>query len=516
MSRIEEIKAERDGLDVGSEIPTYARDGWESIPEEDRDTRLKWWGVFYRKQTPGHFMMRIRIPNGIATSDQIRAIGEISRTLGRNTVDLTTRQQIQLRWIKIEDIPGILERLREVGLVTLQTGLDNIRGVVGCPVAGLTPNELFDASPVAQQLTDIFVGNKQFTNLPRKMNVTITGCLENCCHAETQDIAFVPARESEEEGAAAGFNVLVGGKMGSGGYRIATPLDVFVKPEAAASLAAKIILMFRDHGSRDARNRARLAFLVEDWGIERFRWELEQRVDRPLARAGVDARGAKSTDHIGVWRQRGDHTSYVGLLVPIGRTSGANLEELARLADVYGSGEVRLTVGQNAIIPDVTDARLQALLAEPLLQKLRYDPSEIARGSVSCTGKDYCSLALIETKGYARDLVTALEKAGTVRRPLTVNWSGCPAGCGNHQVSDIGFVGRRTKVEGKIIDAVDVYVGGASGPDAVPGMKIMENVPCSDLPRLAGFLTQYGDFKQLHSQLLSLSAPAPTPAGVEA
>jgi ferredoxin-nitrite reductase len=507
MNKVEAIKAERDGLEVGADIGRYASDGWESIPDDDLNTRLKWWGVFYRKQTPGHFMMRIRIPNGIATAAQLRAIGEIADTYGRRTVDLTTRQQLQLRWIRIEAVPDIVERLREVGLVTLQTGMDNIRNVVGCPVAGITPNELFDAAPVAREFTDMFVGNREFTNLPRKVNVTITGCLDNCAHAETQDIALVPARSDD---GTTGFNLLVGGKMGSGGYRVATSLDVFMPPEDGACIAAEVVRLFRDHGAREARNHARLAFLLEEWGVERFRAELESRVGRPLARAGVDARHDTSTDHIGVWRQAEPGLNYVGLLVPVGRMSGTDLIELATLSEQYGTDEVRLTVGQNAIVPNVPDAKLPALQAEPLLQTLRYDPSPVARGTVSCTGKDFCALALIESKGYALDLVEALEHSGiTSSRPISVHWSGCISGCGNHQAADIGFVGRQSRVDGKVIDAVDVFVGGSSGPGAVPGVKVMENVPCADLPRLVPFLVRYGDFKHMREQLHALEAGAP-------
>lgn len=501
MSKYEAIKAERDGLDVGPDIERFAREGWESIPADDRDARLKWWGIFYRKQTPGHFMMRIRIPNGVASAEQVREIGAIAREHGRDTLDITTRQQVQLRWIPIEAVPEILDRLRGVGLVTLQTGMDNLRNIVGCPVAGLTERELFDASPIAREFSDLIVGNRAFTNLPRKLNVTVTGCLDNCSHTETQDIALVPARRSMPDGEVDGLNVIVGGKMGSGGYRIASPLDVFVRPEEACAVIAEIALIFRDHGSREARNRARLAFLIEDWGPAYFRTELERRLGYALERAGEDIRHDGQTDHIGVFPQR-DGTSYVGMLVPVGRARGSQFEELAELATTYGSGDIRFTVGQNAIIPNVAAENLAALLGQPLLQEWRPDPSEVARGTVSCTGKDFCALALIETKQYALDLVEALEaRVPGQRERVSIHWSGCSAGCGNHQVSDIGLQGRRTRVGEEIIDTVDVFIGGSSGPSAAPGVRIMENVPCAELPQLAEFLLRYGDLRQLRDQL---------------
>ncbi|PYO37670.1 MAG: ferredoxin--nitrite reductase, partial [Candidatus Rokuibacteriota bacterium] len=417
MNKVEQVKAAKDGLDVGADIPRYAGLGWESIEEGDLE-RLKWWGVFFRRHTPGYFMMRLRIPNGITNSRQVRAIAAIANEFGRGIGDITTRQQIQLRWIDIKRVPAILDRLVVVGLITLQTGMDNIRNVVGCPVADLTPNELLDASPAARAFTAMFVGNKTYTNLPRKFNVSISGCLENCTHAETQDIALVPARRAMRGLSVPGFNILVGGKNGSGGYRVATPLDVFVRPEEAAEVASAITLVFRDHGSREARNKARLAFLLDDWGVQRFRDIVEIRVGRRLERAGADQRSAEAADHVGVYRQKQPGLNYAGLVVPVGRVTGDQLHELARLADAYGTGELRLTVDQNVILPHVPDARLGTLTAEPLLKTLRYDPSGVLRGLVSCTGTEFCNLAVIETKSRAFKIARALATKLPGPKPL--------------------------------------------------------------------------------------------------
>jgi ferredoxin-nitrite reductase len=294
MNKIEEYKREKDGLDVLNDIPRYAAEGWEAITDGDKE-RLKWAGVFFRRQTPGHFMMRLRIPNGIMSAMQLRAISEISGEYGKGFADITTRQQMQLRWFTINDVPQIWERLKAVDLISLQTGMDNIRGVIGCPVAGLTPNELFDASRVVREFNQIFIGNKAFTNLPRKFNVTITACKEICTHAESQDIALTPATKESAGVEVNGFNVAVGGKLGSGGFRIASPLNVFVTQEEAAAVCGHIVMIFRDHGARELRTKARLAFLIENWGVEKFRSELERRVDRPLASAGKDQRSQKHT-----------------------------------------------------------------------------------------------------------------------------------------------------------------------------------------------------------------------------
>src|SRR5438876_909476 len=416
VNKIEQIKIEKDGLDVGADISRYAQLGFEAIEEGDLE-RLKWWGVFFRRHTPGYFMMRIRIPNGITNAVQLSAIGGITDRCGRGFADITTRQQVQLRWIRIGDVPAILDQLRGVGLLTLQTGMDNIRNVVGCPVAGLTPNELLDASPVARAFTETFVGSRAYTNLPRKFNVTITGCRENCTHPETQDLALV--------------------------------------------------------------------------------------------RAGADARLPKATDHVGVFRQKQATLNSVGLLVPVGRITGDQLIELARLASSYGTGEVRLTPDQNVIIANVPDAKVGNLTAEPLLKVLRYDPSEIMRGLVSCTGIEFCNLAVIETKSRALAVARALEAKVHNGKPVRVHWSGCPAGCGNHTVADIGLLGTKAKVDGKAVDAVDVFVGGSSGSHATQGIKLLENVPCDALPQVLEGLIRHIDPEKVRRQLRSLS---PTPA----
>lgn len=497
MNKIEEYKLEKDGLDVIEDVPRFIQEGWDSISDGDRE-RLKWLGVFFRRQTPGHFMMRVRIPNGKSNSAQFRAIAEIGQDFGKGFVDLTTRQQVQLRWFTIDQVQSIWERLEEVGLVSLQTGMDNIRNVVGCPLAGLTANELFDASPVVQQYTDLFLGNKAFTNLPRKFNVTITGCLENCTHGHTQDISLTPAVQWVDGEEVEGFNVAVGGKQGSGGYRPASSLDIFVPPEEAAELCGHITLLFSDHGSREARNKSRLAFLVDDWGVDRFRDELEKRVGHSLPPAGMEMVQDCQTDHVGVFPQKQAGLNYVGLVVPVGRMDTDQLLEVARLAEVYGNGEIRLTTQQNLIIPNVPDAKLADLQAEPLLvgaeglAPLRCDPSEPMRGTVSCTGIDYCHFALIDTKALAIKTARYLEERLGPTEPLSIHWSGCPNACGNHTVADIGLLGRKTRINGRVVEAVDIFLGDRLAARADPslsplgkgGLRGVENVPCDELPQV--------------------------------
>jgi ferredoxin-nitrite reductase len=487
MNRIEEWKREKDGLAILPDLIRLSRAGDDVGVGEREKALMKWYGVFFRKHTPGHFMMRIRITNGIATAAQVRALAEVTAQLGAGFADITTRQQVQLRSVRLAHVPDVFRRLRAVGLTSLQTGMDNVRNVIGCPVAGLTPRELLDAAPVAQAFTRLFVGKAAYTNLPRKFNVAITGCLESCVGAESQDVALVPARRDGR----AGFNVHVGGKMGSGGYRRADPLDVFVPPETAAETAAAAVRVFRDHGPREARNRSRFAFLVEAWGISRVRDAVCRELGRALEPAGEDARTGARTDHMGIYRQK-DGRSFVGLVVPGGRISAAQLAEVARLAETYGTGEVRFTTEQNLVIPNVADPRLGALTAEPLLRELPYDPPEVIRGLVVCTGIDFCDLALIDTKARALPMTRTLAaRLANRKEPIRIHWSGCPAGCGNHAIADIGLEGTRVRVDGKVVEAVDVWVGGSGGPAPRAGQRILENVPLTELPTLLEYLVRH-------------------------
>jgi nitrite reductase (NADH) large subunit len=498
-NKVELMKEQQDGLDALPDVLRLApTNNWQEMTEDDKQ-RAKWHGLFFRKPTPGHFMLRLRLNAGQADARQLRVIADLSDEFGKGFCDLTTRQQIQLRWFTLADVEEIWRRLADVGLHSLQTGMDNVRGVCGCPVAGLTPHELFDATPVVRAYTDLIVGNREFTNLPRKFNVTITGCLENCCHTETQDVALVPAYRELEGQQVNGFNVLVGGKQGSGGYRPASPLDVFVRPEEAAGLCGEVTRLFRDHGSRGARNRARLAFLIEDRGVTWLRAELERRWARTLLKAGTDLRKKHHTDHLGINPQKVAHRHgaeplyYVGLLVPVGRITTAQLRGVADLAERYGSGEVRVTVGQNLIVANIPESRIGALSDEPVFRELPYDPSPVMRGLVACTGNDYCPLALIETKGWAIQVARELETRTEGRKvqPLTIHWSGCAAGCGMHQVATIGLQGCRSRVDGQVVDAAHVCVRGKSGPTPVVATDVMYDVPCERLAEVLEPLVSY-------------------------
>ena len=501
-----------DGLRIRELLPEIIERGAEALTPAEKEL-LKWIGVFFRKPTPGKFMMRIRMPNGFARSEQLRTIAELSRRLGNSVLDITTRQQIELRGFTLDSVPEIFEKLRGVDLRTLQTGIDNVRNINGCAMAGLTPHECFDASPVVHELDRIIVGNEgnpEFTNLPRKFNIVVTGCTDNCTHSESQDIALVPAKKAGR----LGFNVLVGGKMGSGGFTVASPLNVFVEIFQAAAVVVELIKIYREHGPREARSKCRFAFLIEEWGVRRLRAELVARLGHELAFQGRDMRGSKHSDHLGVNTQKQSGLVAVGLCIPTGRFNPDQLDELARLSDTYGNGEIRFTTGQNAIIPNVAAARVAKLLEEPLLAQLSPRPSPFVRGLVACVGTDYCNLALIETKSRAIALSEALhKKMGAGLNPLTIHWSGCPAGCGNHQAADVGLRGFKTRIDGKIVDAVAIYTGGRTGPHAIAGQEILETVPCDEsLPDVVANVIQSYRFDMEVREHAALSDPLFTAA----
>ena len=497
MNKIELIKTERDGLKIKDDIHRFAKEGWESISEEDIQ-RLKWHGLFLRNPTPGYFMLRVRIPNGFSFSHQVKALSLIAETYGNGLIDITTRQQVQLRHLKIESIPQVFQLLEEVGLTSSQTGMDNVRNIMGCPVAGLNPKEKVDAYSLVKALNEHIIGNPEFSNLPRKFNITLSGCPDDCVHAETQDLALVPAVEEKGGNMAYGFNVLVGGKLGSGGYRIATPLNVFLCPEEVVEVCSALILLYRDHGSRDVRSKNRLAFLIEEWGEEKFRSALEERVGRPLTPAGADLRRNEKSEHIGSYRQKQALMKYVGLKIPVGRIHADKLQGLAGLAEKYGNGEIRFSHSNSLVIPNVSDQKLGDMLEEGLVKEFTYNPSSVLKGLVSCVGSDYCNLAAIETKSMALKVAAQLEGKLPDTAPINMHWSGCPAACGNHLVADIGLLGKKMRRGTEVIEAVDIYMGGRTGIDSKLAVKVMEDVPCDQLAQVLEFVVPYHTREKMH------------------
>jgi ferredoxin-nitrite reductase len=492
-NKIEDIKAQKDGLTLKAEIERFAEIGWEAIDDDDLQYRLKWLGVFFRKSTPGRFMVRMRIPNGIINSNQMRVLASVVEKCGEHGVaDITTRQNIQMRGILMEDIPEMFAQFQSVGLTSVQSAMDNIRNITGSPVAGIDANELYDTRELAIQVQNLLTnngeGNPAFTNLPRKFNIAIAGCRDNSTHAEINDLAFIPAFKDEAK-ETFGFNVIVGGFFSSKRVAAAIPLNVWVPPTDVVSLCEAVLIVFRDHGLRENRQKARLMYLIDQWGIEKFRDAVEQQFGKSLAIAAPkDEIEWEKRDHIGIHKQKQAGLNYVGMQIPVGRMYAPDMYEFARLADTYGNGDMRLTVEQNLIITNVGDQQLPALRQEPLLQKFPIEPDALMRGLVSCTGNQFCPVAIVETKNRSLALTKQLSEDYYLPKVVRIHWSGCPNSCAQPQVADIGFTGCKARKNGKVVDGVDIYMGGTVGKDAHLGNCVMEKVPCEDLREVIGKL----------------------------
>lgn len=513
LNQVERWKLERHPLDVKQAvIDRYAREGPASIQSVDGEAeRLKWVGLYPQRQGGDAFMLRIKIPGGQLTAAQARLIGAIADehargpapnpVFGDGYLDLTTRQDIQLHWIKIGAVPEIWRRLEAVGITTVQACGDSARNVLCCPVSDIDRDEVVHAYPVAQAISDYFTGNREYANLPRKFKMSVTGCREDCAQAEINDIGLVPARQAD---GTPGFNVLVGGGL-SDGPRMASDIDVFVRPDDAVELTRAIAQLFGELGNRDNRWTCRMRYLVQELGPEGFRSELAARARFPLAPAGEHLTHRYRGDHIGVHPQREDGRFYVGLNVTVGRMAGTSLIEMAGLAESYGDGRIRLATDQNLILTGVAGDRLDALLAEPLLHEHSPNPKPFERGMVACTGSEFCRLAIVETKAralqWARELDerVALNGAGIVR----MHFSGCSASCAQPQIADIGFRGETAKTADAIVEGVDIGLGGSLGRDAafidfIEGAKPVEDVPDGLVRLFARFAAERRDDEQFY------------------
>ena len=502
MNKFETMKSEKDGLDVWPDLLAYAarRTPVAEIPADELN-RMKWYGVFHRPQKPGTFMIRLRLTGGQMSATQARAIARIAQAHG-GFADITSRQNVQLRDMELHHVPGILQALSDAGIHTLQTGMDNVRNFVGCPLAGIDGMELFDSRPLLEAIAEAhLVARKEFSNLPRKFNVSLAGCRDDCGHAQTQDLGFVPATKDVDGRRVAGFNVLVGGALGGTSPRLATPLDVFVTPNLVVPFFLTLLAVYRDNGPREIRTKSRLKWLIADWGEERLREAVEVGMAVRLERAGIDERLQVAGDHLGIHPQRQVGMNYVGLHVPVGRISAAQLNGLADVAERHGKGELRLTVDQNVIVTHVPDANLSALLEEPLLQELKPHPSAVWRNLVACVGNDYCHFSLIDTKGQAIKLAAELERRSIqVPKGSRIHISGCVHACGKHHVADIGLQGTNIRLGSRVEESADVYVGGKLGVDGRLATKVLENVHMEDLPVLIEALV-----RQRFQQTLPLS-----------
>ncbi|HEY0129163.1 MAG TPA: ferredoxin--nitrite reductase [Rubrobacteraceae bacterium] len=490
LNKVEKFKLERHPLEVRRAIiDTYSKDlaAMDTVPGEVE--RLKWVGIYPQKQGGDAFMMRVKVPGGVLTPEQAKVVGRIAADFahgpepnphfGNNFLDLTTRQDVQMHWIRMQDVPEIWRRLEVAGITTVQACGDSARNVLCCPVSGLGRDEVIDAYPVAQAINAYFTGNREYANLPRKFKISVTGCLEDCAQAEINDIGLLPARL---EDGTLGFNLRVGGGL-SDGPRMASDIDVFVKPEEAVEVTRGIAQVFGELGNRENRWIARMRYLVQEIGPEAFREELQKRASVFLTPAGEDLTRRYRGDHVGVHPQKEIGLSYVGLNVPVGRMGGEQFEEAGRVAEDYGT-EVRLATDQNLVITGVPEDRLDDLLAEPLLKSYSPNPGAFERGVVACTGSEFCRFGIVETKvralEWAREMDRRVGEMG--QEAVRMHFSGCSASCAQPQIGDIGFRGETAKTKNAIVEGVDIGLGGSLGKDAafidwVEGAKPAEEVP---------------------------------------
>ena len=478
--RAERLKLELNPWEGLPQIRQFARDGFASIPPEWLNTYFRWWGAYTQGDGAGvlggkggegkalpFFMLRIRIPNGVLHSHQLRTIAMLTEKFARGVADITVRQNIQLHWITIESLPDILESLWKVGLNTLGACGDVVRNVTGCPLAGVDAEEICDASPLVHQTTQLFAGNNEFYNLPRKFKICVTGCRVWCAYPEINDIGLTAVERSLKGKSEVGFALRVAGGLSTEPH-LAVPLDAFVQWNQVIPVMKGVAEIFRDSQTlRESRDRARLKylFLKQGWTAEQFLKELEARIKFKLDPA-VEAAPPDDVfrDHVGIQKQKQEGSYYVGASVLRGRLTPEQMHSAADLSERFATGELRATVMQNLLIVNVPQANTELLAKELDGIGLKVAGSPFWRGAVACSGSEFCKLALTETKSYARWLVQELdERFPGFDQHLKLHVTGCPNSCGQHWIADIGIEGKKIKVDGKMQDAYYFCVGGALG-----------------------------------------------------
>jgi sulfite reductase (ferredoxin) len=525
----ERAKKDDDGLHVRARIENiYAHTGFASIDPADLRSRFRWWGL-YTQRRPGidggktavlephelddeFFMLRIRIDGGQLSTAQLRVIAEVAQDFARDTADVTDRQNIQLHWIRIEDVPEIWRRLEAVGLSTTEACGDTPRVILGSPVAGIASDEIVDGTPAIEAIESRFIGSEEFSNLPRKFKTAISGSpLQDVAH-EVNDLSFVGVVHPEH---GPGFDVWVGGGL-STNPMLAQRLGVWVGRDEIPEVWAGIVGLFRDYGYRRLRTRARIKFLVADWGVERFREVLEtEYLGRTLTDGPAPPVPYGPRDHVGVHRQR-DGAYYVGLAPTAGRVSGTLFGRLADIAEQHGSTRVRTTPHQKLIVLDVPAERVDSLVASAEALGLQARPGTFRRNTMACTGIEFCKLAIVETKSRGAKLIDELERRlPDFDEPLTVNVNGCPNSCARVQVADIGLKGQLVlDADGNQVEGFQVHLGGGLGLDAGFGRKLRgHKVTTDELPDyVERVVRRFADERHTGERFAQWAARAPEEA----
>ncbi|WP_394362748.1 nitrite/sulfite reductase [Amycolatopsis sp. SB7-3] len=485
----ERSKKDDNPLNVRARIENiYARGGFDSIDPGDLRGRFRWFGL-YTQRKPGidggrtatlepeelddrYFMLRVRLDGGALTTEQLAVLAEISQTHARDTADITDRQNIQYHWIQIEDVPTIWSKLENAGMTTMEACGDSPRVILGSPVAGIAADEIIDGTPAIDEIKRRYIGDPRYSNLPRKFKTAVSG-QQDVAH-EINDVAFVGVNHPEH---GPGFDVWVGGGL-STNPMIGQRLGAWVPLDEVPDVWEGVISVFRDYGYRRLRARARIKFLVKDWGVAKFRQVLEDEyLKRKLTDGPAPEVPATQIDHVGVHPQI-DGRFYVGAAPVAGRVSGSTLLAVAKAAERAGSNRVRLTPHQKLVVLDVPEAEVNGLKSELADLGLQTEPSPWRRGIMACTGLEFCKLAIVETKARAIELVTDLEKRladiqAEIENPVTVHLNGCPNSCARIQTADIGLKGQIvTDEDGKQVEGFQVHLGGGLGLDAGFGRKL--------------------------------------------
>ena len=494
----EQSKKDDNPLNVRARIENiYAKGGFASIDPSDLRGRFRWYGL-YTQRRPGidggktatlepwelddeYFMLRIRIDGGALSTEQLRVIGQISVEFARDTADVTDRQNVQLHWIRIEDVPEIWRRLEAVGLETTEACGDCPRVILGSPVAGIADEEIIDPTPAIRDIVDRYIGDPEYANLPRKFKTALTGHPVHDVAPEVNDVAFVGVVHPEY---GPGFDLWVGGGL-STNPMLALRLGTWVPREEVAEVWAGVVAVFRDYGYRRLRTRARIKFLIADWGAEKFRDVLEtEYLKRPLIDGPAPAVPSEPGDHVGVHRQK-DGKYFVGLSPVAGRISGSNLLRLADLAEAHGSQRIRTTPLQKLLVLDLEKAQVDSLKVSVEECGLSARRDAWRRSVMACTGIEFCKLAIVETKAQAARVVDELERRlGALDSPISVHINGCPNSCARIQVADIGLKGQLVVgPEGNQVEGYQVHLGGGLGLDAGFGRKLRgHKVTAAELP----------------------------------
>ncbi len=486
-----------DPFAVMKAVERAATQGYESLSEDDV-FMCKWIGLYTHRHEKGYFMLRTKQPNGFVTPEQLDLIADIAEKQNKGYADITTRQDFQLHWVHHKDAVGILQRLQDAGISTLGACGDIPRNVVGCPVAGVDQEELFDAGPVAQQVSDFFLGNTAYSNLPRKYKIGVSSCRTQCSHPEIQCVGLVGAERRADGKTEHGFDLRVGGGLSTQPF-ISRRLGAFVRPAEVIEVIKHITDIWRDTPEyREKRHRARIKFLVHDWGTEKLRQAIEERLGRKLDDTPADFQDPGDTyrDHVGVHAQKQAGLYYIGAPVLVGRITSSQMKKISDLSRRYADGKtIRLTIRQNILLLNIPEANVEKVLTGLEDIGLSVNAHPVRRSVVTCTGTEFCKLAITETKARSRQIVEYLEKRVPLDEPLRLHITGCPNACAQYQIGHIGMMGSKTKLDGQLVDAYDILIGGRMGKDAAFNHPILRKIPATECAKrleqlLLGYLKQ--------------------------